>query len=255
MKYVSVYTSFLIESLSCLPRHVWGKVQIPYQGTRSNSKSSLTPVSFYQVHLPTFFSLCFTLVTLLSIHLATSHEPWMYHGIPMALQLLFLIEIVIPPPLFFFLVMSFKAQIKYFTVQPSIVIADSCVVFSNFVQFIYMYLHSRTSGWPGGKESTSQWKRCRFNPWVGKIPWRRKWQPSLVFLPGKSHGQKNLAGYSSWGPKGVRHNLATKHNNLNCSTCHIDGTVPSYSCLTLKMDLDWIFLIFVCSSPGVVLDT
>ena len=36
-------------------------------------------------------------------------------------------------------------------------------------------------------------KRCRFNPWVGKIPWSRKWQPTLVFLPGKSHGQRSLA--------------------------------------------------------------
>ena len=38
-------------------------------------------------------------------------------------------------------------------------------------------------------------------PWVGKIPWRRKWQPTLVFLPGKFHGQRSLAGYSSWGGK------------------------------------------------------
>ena len=40
-----------------------------------------------------------------------------------------------------------------------------------------------------------------FDPWVGKIPWRRKWQPSPVFLPGKSHRQRSLAGYSSWGHK------------------------------------------------------
>ena len=43
--------------------------------------------------------------------------------------------------------------------------------------------------------------RPGFNPWVGKIPWRRKWQPSPVFLPEKSHGQKGLVGYSPWGPK------------------------------------------------------
>ena len=40
-----------------------------------------------------------------------------------------------------------------------------------------------------------------FSPWVGKIPWRRKWQPTPVFLPGKSHGQKSLVGYSPWGHK------------------------------------------------------
>ena len=39
-------------------------------------------------------------------------------------------------------------------------------------------------------------KRREFNPWVGKIPWRRAWQPILVFLPGKSHGQRSLVGYS-----------------------------------------------------------
>ena len=40
-----------------------------------------------------------------------------------------------------------------------------------------------------------------FNPWVGKIPWRRKWQPTPVFLPGESQGQRSLAGYSPWGRK------------------------------------------------------
>ena len=43
-------------------------------------------------------------------------------------------------------------------------------------------------------------KRREFNPWIGKIPpWRRKWQPTPVFLPGESHGQRSLAGYSPWG--------------------------------------------------------
>ena len=40
-------------------------------------------------------------------------------------------------------------------------------------------------------------KRCRFNPWVRKIPWRRAWQPTQVFLPGESHGKKSLVGYSA----------------------------------------------------------
>ena len=43
--------------------------------------------------------------------------------------------------------------------------------------------------------------RLRFNPWVGKIPWRRAWQPTPVFLPGESHGQRSLVGYSPWGCK------------------------------------------------------
>ena len=43
-----------------------------------------------------------------------------------------------------------------------------------------------------------------FHPWVGKIPWRRKWQPTPVFLPGESHGQRSLAGYRRWGHKETR---------------------------------------------------
>ena len=40
-----------------------------------------------------------------------------------------------------------------------------------------------------------------FDPWIGKIPWRRKWQSTPVLLPGKSHGQRSLVGYSPWGRK------------------------------------------------------
>ena len=43
--------------------------------------------------------------------------------------------------------------------------------------------------------------RCRFDPWARKSPWRRKWLPTPVFLPGESHGQRTLAGYSPWGRK------------------------------------------------------
>ena len=55
--------------------------------------------------------------------------------------------------------------------------------------------------WLSGKQSVCQCRRCRFNPWVRKIPWRRKWQPTPVFLPGESHRQRSLAGYSPWGHK------------------------------------------------------
>ena len=57
----------------------------------------------------------------------------------------------------------------------------------------------------------TQWQRIclpvheiqglRFNPWIRKTPWRRKWQPTPVFLPGRFHGQRSLAGYSPWGHK------------------------------------------------------
>ena len=46
-----------------------------------------------------------------------------------------------------------------------------------------------------------QWGRPRFDPWVRKVPWRRKGQPTLVFLPGKSHGQRSLVGYTPQGRK------------------------------------------------------
>ena len=65
-------------------------------------------------------------------------------------------------------------------------------------------------GFPGGasgKEPACQYRRCKrrgFDPWVGKIPWKRTWQPTPVFLPGESHGQRSLAGYSPWGQR-VRH--------------------------------------------------
>ena len=55
-----------------------------------------------------------------------------------------------------------------------------------------------------GKEPDWQFRRCKrcgFDPWVGKIPWRRAWEPTPVFLPGESHGQRSLAGYSLWGLK------------------------------------------------------
>ena len=58
--------------------------------------------------------------------------------------------------------------------------------------------------WCSCQESTCQCrrlKRCRFDLWVRKNSWSRKWQPTLVFLPGKSHEQRSLADYSLWGSK------------------------------------------------------
>ena len=56
-----------------------------------------------------------------------------------------------------------------------------------------------TSGGASAKESFCQCRRPGLDPWVGKIPWRRNWQPTPAFLPGKSHGLRSLAGYSPWG--------------------------------------------------------
>ena len=67
--------------------------------------------------------------------------------------------------------------------------------------------------WPESPMDRGAWKaavhesiclecwRPGFDPWVGKIPWRRKWQPTPVLLPGESHGGRSLVGYSPWGRK------------------------------------------------------
>ena len=69
--------------------------------------------------------------------------------------------------------------------------------------------------WHSGKEPNCQCRRCGFNPWVGKIPWRRAWQPTPVFLPGESHEQWRLAGYSPWGRKQFRHDWACVHTDTH----------------------------------------
>ena len=72
-------------------------------------------------------------------------------------------------------------------------------------EMLWRSSHQALPGGSGGKESA-----CKagdlgsipgFDPWVGKIPWRRKWQLTPVFLPRKPHGQRNLVGYRPWGCK------------------------------------------------------
>ena len=53
------------------------------------------------------------------------------------------------------------------------------------------------------------------NRYIGKMPWRRKWQCTPIFLPGKCHGQRSLVGYSPWGHRRVGHDLATKKTNID----------------------------------------
>ena len=77
-----------------------------------------------------------------------------------------------------------------------------CQIFSN--NFLNVYTIHGFLGDASGKESTCQCRRCkkhRFDPWVGKIPRRKKWQPPPVFLLGEPHGQRCLAGCSPWGCK------------------------------------------------------
>ena len=74
---------------------------------------------------------------------------------------------------------------------------------------------------PGGSADKKPACQCRdhtrleFDLWVGEIPWRKKWQPTSVFLPGKVHRQKSLAGYSPWGLKEPN---MTEHTCMHAST-------------------------------------
>ena len=86
---------------------------------------------------------------------------------------------------------------------------------------------NENTGFPAGsvvkkKKICLQWWRCKcgFDPWVGKIPWRRKWQPTPVFLPGKSHGQRSLTGYS---PLGCRQSGTTEHKHTMRTFCTAQG--------------------------------
>ena len=63
---------------------------------------------------------------------------------------------------------------------------------------------------------------CRFDPWVGKIPWRRILQPTPVFLPGESHGQRSLVGYSPWG---------LKRSDITEVTLHTENDEEAACCL------------------------
>ena len=81
------------------------------------------------------------------------------------------------------------------------------------LKFFLKYLWGFPCG-SSGKESTSQCRshqRCGFDPWVGKMPWRRKQQATPVFLPGKACGQRSLVVYSPWGFKRVGHTWAHAH--------------------------------------------
>ena len=69
-------------------------------------------------------------------------------------------------------------------------------------------------GFPGGSDSkeSAHCKRPGFDPWVGKIPWRRVWQPTPVFLPGESPWTEEPGGLQSMGLQRVRHDRVSKHS-------------------------------------------
>ena len=94
-------------------------------------------------------------------------------------------------------------------------------------------------GFPGGasgKEPTCQCRRLKrhgFISQVGRIPWRRVWQPTPVFLPGESHGQRSLAGFSPQGRKESDTTEATQHTRLTALQCRVSFccTAKQISCV------------------------
>ena len=86
------------------------------------------------------------------------------------------------------------------------------------------HAEKRLPEWCSGKESACQCKRrrrCEFNPWVGKIPWSRKWQPTPVFLPGKFHAQRRLAGCRPWGRR--EPDTAEQTHSMQPDARHAEG--------------------------------
>ena len=83
-------------------------------------------------------------------------------------------------------------------------------------------------------------KRCGFSPWVVKIPWRRKWQLTPIFLPGKSHGQRSLVGYS---PRGRKESGTTEWFNFHFShqiNILIKSSFLKISCKLLQAIFPWL---------------
>ena len=80
--------------------------------------------------------------------------------------------------------------------------------------------------WLSGKSICLQCRRPRFDSWVGNISWEKKLQPTPVFLPGKSHGQRSLLGYSPWGLQGVGHDWAPALTKVLVGHLHWYRTGP-----------------------------
>ena len=76
--------------------------------------------------------------------------------------------------------------------------------------------------WHCGKQSACQCRKCRFDPWVRKIPWRRKWKPTPVFLPGESNEQRSLEGY---GPQGHKNRTRLKQLRTHTHPSGYDSTL------------------------------
>ena len=94
------------------------------------------------------------------------------------------------------------------------ILADLCVRHPGRAQQCF----NKPSSWYRGKESACQCRRPRFDPWVGKTPGEGNGSPLQYSCPGKSHGQRSLAGYSPWGHKESETTERLKNNTLGDSS-------------------------------------
>ena len=114
--------------------------------------------------------------------------------------------------LFFFTFSDWSVQSIFFLIQFWWeFLCFTCITLYMTIRFyINMYSYLWLPWWLSGKESACQFRRHGFNPWVRKIPWRKKQQLTPLFLLGKSRGQRMLVSFSPWGPKSVSHDSVTK---------------------------------------------
>ena len=113
-------------------------------------------------------------------------------GVPSAFQRLITLCVLVPPSTPF---------LKIFTTLS--ICAYLCLLFQSYLETGSFSSSVKYDGFPGGSHGRV-YRQCRrpgFNPWVGKMPRRRTWQPIPVFLTGEFHGQRSLVGYSPWGHK------------------------------------------------------
>ena len=96
-----------------------------------------------------------------------------------------------------------------------------------------------------GKESACQCKRHQLDPLVSKVPWRRKWRSTPVFLSGESHGQRSLVDYSSWGCKELD---MTEHTFIIVlfNASFIPILLASFTCFSCLPERLFIFFLAVC---------